>query len=379
VPVSRVGEAYGYDQYGADGFPFGAFKEAYNDAYGYGYGFGCELKFGYGYSGDPYGYGADDNDDTYGADRLPGVLHIFQLPVIPNGRHSLRVVVRSTSGLESEATEYFIVDSEPPVVTIASPPNDTINPVIEIPVLQYTIEDFSGVLSADVIIDGVDYGWLPSGTLLDFLKSGLHILTIVAHDIATHGCPEGNISSTTIRFNLLKPIEVKVGDAFYLGTDALTQTRPVDGIIEEFRVLNRLSTEANVLDEFRLLREKIGCQLRKGAAIISPSEAFTLQNLGLRSERINLPEQTLVLCHYDNNVRSLSGIDNRDENGVGVNLSNPENQIIDELAAGRRVDVTVKFNEGQFIDRELIRELVHRVVPAFAEVSIVFEEVPIRV
>jgi hypothetical protein len=112
VPAVRIGDAYGYDQYGADGIPFT--PDDYYGSEGYDE---CDA-----YSCHHYG-------PTYGTDRLPGILHIFQLPDISNGRHTVRVVVKNTSGIESEATEVFIVDSEPPVITIISPSNDTIHQV----------------------------------------------------------------------------------------------------------------------------------------------------------------------------------------------------------------------------------------------------------
>ena len=376
VTIERVGDPYGFDFYGADDLPYGflpggfGYGYGYSDAYGYGYG-----VYGFEY-GDPYGYGYDDGygydgipgtpDDTYGADALPGTLHVFQLPQLADGRHTMRVVVRSTAGLESEATETFIVDTTGPVIVVTTPVDDTITPVTECPVLEYSVTDFSGLLAVNVNIDGVDEGWLPSGVELD-LRSGLHTIVITANDLATNDCPVGNESSTTVQFNLLKPIMItEVPRQFFLGTDTETKEKTVDAILEEFRVLNVTSTEADVLDEFKILRERIRFQLREGEAVLSADEALRLQQIGVESTRINLPDETLLLCHFDNTVDSLPG--------VGT-LANPSSQVVDELVAGRRVDITVKFREGDNIDRELITELIRRVIPAFVEASIVFEEV----
>jgi hypothetical protein len=382
IPAVRIGDAYGYDYYGADDRA-GWIPEPCS----YGYGYGCDdlpdgacgYGHGYGYD-DGYGYDGIPGtiDDTYGADRLPGTLHIFQLPIISDGRHTIRVVVKGTSGLESESTETFMVDTTAPVIIITSPPNDHIHPVTEIPTLVYTIEDFSGVATANVNIDGIDYGWLPSGTVLDFLKSGLHTIIINAIDTSTGGCGYGNEHSTTIRFNLLRPIIIdRIPQLFYLGTNASTKDKPADGIIEEFRILNTLSTDDEISEDFKILRAKINFQLREGAAVLSPEETIMLQQIGVSGDRINLPTETLMLCHYDVNVNSLPGIDNRDDSGQGVNLSNPDNQVIDPTVASRRIDVTVYYYENSTIDRELISELIKRIVPAFAEVGIVFEQVQV--
>lgn len=378
VPAIRIGDAYGYDYYGADNRA-GWIPESCS------YGYGCD-DLPDGACGHGHGYGHDDGygqdgiagtiDDTYGADRLLGTRHIFQLPTIPDGLHIVRVVVKGTSGLESENTETFIVDTTPPVIKITSPLNDHIHPVTEIPTLLYTIEDFSGVATANVNIDGVDYGWLPSGTVLDFLKSGLHTIIIYATDISTGGCGAGNGGRAIIRFNLLKPIVIdEIPTAFYIGTNASTKDKSADGIIEEFRILNTSSTDNHVLEDFKLLRAKISFQLRKGAAVLTPEEVLLLQQLGISGDRINIPTETLMLCHYDTNIDSLPGIDNRNDNGEGIDLSNPDNQIIDPAVAGRRIDVTAYYYENSVIDRELITELIKRIAPAFAEVGVVFERV----
>lgn len=386
VQVKRIGDAYGYDYYGADNRPFGYVPDnwqfpgtGYGDPYGYGYGYayGYQCRPNYDPT-DPYGYGYDDGygydgipgttDDTYGSDALPGTLHIFQLPELTEGRHTVRVVVKGTSGLEAEATETFIVDASGPIVNITSPIDDTINPVTEIPVLRYEITDFTGLLSVNVNIDGEDKGWLPSGTVLSELKSGLHTIEITAYDMATNECPMGNSGQANVQFNLLKPIEInEIPRLMYIGTDAdRSGSGIVDAVIEELRILNKMSTDANVLDEFKILRERIRFQLREGNAVLSADEVLRLIQVDADSGRINLPEQTLILSHYDNTINSESGIGD---------LKNPTNQIIDPLVAGRRIDVTIYYKEGEVIDKELIRELINRVIPAFVEASIVFEEV----
>lgn len=367
VPMSRIGDAYGYDYYGADNlagwipepcaYSYG--YDAYEDGtYGYGYGYGYDD--GYGQDGIP-----GTIDDGYGSERLPGTLHIFQLPDISDGRHTIRVVVKGTLGLESEATETFIVDTTSPSISITSPVNDTVHPIGEIPVLVYSIEDFSGVANVSVDIDGKDYGWLASGTLLDFLKSGLHTITITATDISTGGCGSGNEGKAKVRFNLLRPIKItQIPRWFYVGTNAATKDQPVDGIIEEFRVLNQKSTEADVSDEFKILRAKIRFQLHSGSAVLSPDEVLILQQLGISDARINLPDESLMLCHYDNNINSLPG--------VGT-LAEHDNQVIDPSTAGNRVDITVFYRESDNVDRELIRQVIERIVPAFVQASIVFQ------
>lgn len=392
VQVTRIGDAYGYDFYGADDLPYGFIPPEHQFTYGPEYGYGYSTTYGYGYGtygygytenqlyGDPYGYGADDSygydmipgtlDDTYGSDRLPGTLHIFQLPTILDGKHTLRVVVTSTSGLVSEVTECFIVDSTGPIITINSPANDTINPITECPILDYSIQDLTGLLSVNINIDGEDFGWLPSGIELADLKSGLHTITITAYDMATNACPMGNASIAATEFNLLKPLAfTEVPRFFYVGTDAPTQSLTADAVLEEMRILNALSTEADAADDFKILRDLIRFQLREGEAVLSPEETKRLMQLGVAAGRVNLPDNTLMLMHYDNTIRS--------EQSVGL-LENPTNQVIDTQTASNRVDVTVKYNEGDTIDRELITELVERIVPAFVEVSITFEKVQVE-
>lgn len=396
VSVTRVGEAYGYDYYGADdilgtaddgygydGIP-GEWEEWGWDGYGaddiygtpddhYGAdeipgtaddGYGADGTYGTSLRRSRFGYGSDD---TYGSDGLPGTMHIFELPEMTEGHHTIRLVIKSKSGLITEQTETFIVDASAPVITIISPANDPLTPLSEVPTLEYTLEDYTGILKVNVNIDGTDYGWIPSGTLLDFLKSGVHTITITAHDRAINECFEGNINMASTQFNLLRPIEFgALPRLFYIGTDATTKTKSADAIFEELRVLNQMSTDADVLNEFKILRERIRFQLREGDVVLSADEVLVLQQVGASSDRINLPDQTLMLCHYDSNVES--------EAGVGE-LENPSSQIIDELVAGRRVDVTVNYYEGTYIDKELIEQLIRRVMPAFVEVSVTFEAV----
>jgi len=367
VSITRIGDAYGYDYYGADD-KSGWISEPCEYSYGYdgypdgtyGYGHGYGYDDGYGYDGIP-----GTIDDGYGSERLPGTLHIFQLPDIADGRHTIRVMVRGTSGLVSEATETFIVDTTPPVITIVSPVTDTVHPLSEVPTLIYTIQDFSGVADVKVLIDNKDYGWLPSGTLLDFLKSGLHSIKIIATDNSTGGCGSGNVGKAKAYFNLLKPIKItEIARCFYVGTNASTKDKPVDGIIEEFRILNQKSTEANVLDEFKILQAKIRFQLHAGEAVLSPADTYALQQIGTDSSRICLPDQSLMLCHYDNKVDSLPGVNL---------LADHDNQIIDPSTAGNRVDITVYYNEGDKLDRELISETINKIIPAFTHASIRFE------
>jgi hypothetical protein len=228
--------------------------------------------------------------------------------------------------------------------------------------------DNTGILSVNVNIDDLDYGWLPSGTLLDFLKSGIHRIVITAHDIALNECSEGNITvSDEVRFNLLRPIEFdRIPDWIYFGTDNTTKNKTVEAVIEELRVLNKQSTDQDVVEDFKLLRAKIRFQLREGKAVLSPDEVFLLQQMGISENRINLPDETLMLCHYDNNLNTLPGIGD---------LANPDSQIIDKFSAGRRVDIVVNYYEGSYIDRELIDNMINRVIPAFAEYSLIFNAV----
>jgi hypothetical protein len=358
VSITRIGDAYGYDYYGADDKAGWVSEDCYGYSPGPDHGYG--LDDGYGQDG----Y-AGTIDDGYGSDRLPGTLHIFQLPDIADGRHTIRVVVQGTSGIASEATETFIVDTTPPVITIVSPVTDTVHPLSEVPTLIYTIQDFSGVADVKILIDNKDYGWLPSGTVLDFLKSGFHSIKIIATDNSTGGCGTGNVGKAKALFNLLKSIKItEIARRFYVGTNATTQDKPVDGIIEEFRVLNQKSTEADVLNEFKILQAKIRFQLHTGSAALSPEDTFILQQIGADPVRICLPDQSLMLCHYDNNVNSLPGVNA---------LANHDNQVIDPTTAGNRIDVTVFYNEGDRIDREIITEIINRMIPAFTQASIRFE------
>lgn len=362
VSISRIGEAYGYDSYGG----YGDFDE---DVYGYGYGCGEEYGYGYGYGyGDGYGDGYGFDPEGYGEDNLPGVLHVFELPELENGRHTLLLIVQSTSGLETRTTETFIIDDEGPEINIISPEDDTINPISECPTLVFEVSDFSGVATVNVNIDGVDFGWLASGTVLTFLTNGLHVLTITANDIATQGCPNGNETTRSVSFNVLKPIEIdEIPRRFFIGTDSSTMSRSGEGIFEELRILNEASTDAEVLDDFKLLRARIRFQLREGEAALSADEVLTLGQIGVEASRINLPDETLLLCPYDTNVDSLDGVGD---------LAQPKSQIVDPLVAGRRVDITVFFVENTFVDRELITDTINRIIPAFVIASITFEAVP---
>ena len=337
---------------------------------------------------------------------------------LQDGRHSVEVQIRNCGAVIATKESFFNIDTECPEIEITSPVDG--NEIAEIPTLDYTVVDATGVQRVEVFIDGESYGHLPSGTELDFLDFGQHSILITAEDIATKGKMayrglsgygygygdgydgygdifgpgenQGNTCSILISFTLCRPICLdisentklasgdEIGKYVYIGSDA-TGEQQADAAFEELRILNKASTEDDLLNDFRLLKETVRYQNREaGGPLLDDALKLELLEKDIDCERISIQTETLLLAHFDNNLELAKGIDNTnatftDENGIatildGPDLSRSKQFIIERRAAANDIDVTVFFPEGEEIDKELLTDSIKRVIPAHAQVFI---------
>lgn len=340
--------------------------------------------------------------------------------LLPDGRHCAKVLIVNCGTTIAEDEACFNIDTSCPVIKVISPTNDSI--ATEIPTLEYTVTDLTGIQRVEVFIDGTNYGYLPSGTALDFLDFGEHKILITAEDIATKGGQafqgfsgygygygdgldgyadqygpgkfQGNTCSVLVQFTLCKPIcvdaskqrksnELDDKDKFlYIGSDSFG-LRQADAAFEEFRILNKASTCEDLLNDFKLMKKRVRYQNREvGGPLLDDQLRAELLAEQIDCGRISRQIETLLLAHFDNNLQLAKGINNvgvafTDKNGDtvvldGPDLSRSEKFLIEKRSASNDVDVTVFFPEGETIDQQLLTETIKRVIPAHAQAFIKF-------
>lgn len=363
------------------------------------------------------------NDSLLGVDFQPPFndLNCLKVENLSTGLNRLNLTLYEFEGLISRTERSFIVDTQPPMVTITSPLHrqnffTTATPILTYTVTspEYIIDKFGTtktipIMRTSVYLDGEDIGALDSGTPLPELQDGTHTLRVEIETssrdevrIVPHSCDgygygygeqtilpqRGDIVSHEISFTYLRPIEVNWGRSFdqqlNIGND-IDGENQADAILEELRILNRVSSDADILEDWRLISEGIRFQNRERAGQLTPN-------------RFALPEQTLVLCHFDNKVAQESGVDNTfktfdgtlvttgrrmsDPDNPGqlllldddapLDLSTPISLIIDQRAAVNQLAIDVFVEEGEQVDRDLIRDSINRIIPARGEALIEF-------
>lgn len=147
----------------------------------------------------------------------------------------------------------------------------------------------------------------------------------------------------------------------YIGSDGL-ESNQADSVFEEFRVLNKASTDEEILADFTLLAKGERFANQDEPVLLSSTEFSALER-----ERVNLPDNTLVLLHFDGNV------ENEDRRGVLTNNTTP---VVDTFAAANDIIFIIFIKEGEFVDRELLREVLEGFAPADLNVIVRYEEIP---
>jgi len=339
--------------------------------------------YGYSYGYCPLDPPIDTGIEPYGSD--PFFFHSgCTLPPLDDGLHRIRIEVTSTTGVVYVEESTFLVDTEPPVIEITSPVDDVVNYTID-PVLEYTINDAtSGVGFVDVIIDGISMGTISSGSVLTGLKDGLHTLEIHAYDLAKDEMGQGNKATATIQFLTATDFSINTsgvdrsglpshstgqnvgfGSYAYIGADG-TGEYQADGIIEEMRILDQVSSDSDILNDHRLLLSEQRFQNNKDGVVISAADQAELEQQGIDISRLNKPDNTLALFRFDNSVHS--------EERVGEKVQT-SNVIISTSASNNDVDVLVRYPAGEVIDREMTIELLNKISSIHTQIFVTFEEV----
>lgn len=379
-------------------------------------------------------------------------LNCLELNDLEDGIHKISLVIKDRDGFTTRTSSSFLVDTVDPIVKIISPANQQGVYTVEPPILEYTVQTptyikdaFGDVASIPLIrvsvyIDGIDQGEIKSGSRLPELTNGTHTVTVevetISRDevrISSHPCdgygygygygysgygygysqndpPYGygtqscRVSSDTIIFNYIKPIDIDLGakeDLVLNVGNNIDKEYQAEAVLEELRVLNRVSSDAEILQDWRLLLNGIRFQNTAQAIELTEEQRQLVVNKSLDSSRISIPDETLVLMHFDNTYQSVPGIDNRitladgtlvetgqivvDPNaangirivqdGTPLDLKAEGNIIIDQNSAINQLAIDVFVKKGEQVDEDLIKESIDRIIPARGEALVEFIEV----
>lgn len=339
--------------------------------------------YGYSYGSCPVEPPVPTGIEPYGADP-----YFFPsgstLPPLEDGLHRITLEVVATTGNVFVEESTFLVDTVSPEVTISSPVNDVVNYVVD-PILEYEVTDVtSGVGVVEIFIDGINHGNIVSGTPLINLKNGLHILELRAQDLAKDDTGKGNETVVTIQFltatdfsintsgigtpGVISPTTgqtIAFGPHAYIGSDGFGEHQ-ADGILEELRILDFASTDAEIFHDYRLLLNNQRFQNNLDGVVIDVDDQIELERQGIDISRLNLPNDTLVLYHFDNSIQSEFCVGEKEYTS---------SVIISRRASNNDVDVLVRVPKGETVDRELIVTSLNKIVSLHTQLFITFEEV----
>lgn len=366
-------------------------------------------------------------------------LNCLMLNDLSDGKHSLTLVVNDYEGFSTRASKSFIVDTKNPVIQITSPVEDQGIYTTEPPVLEYEVDlstyetDQFGneatvpLLRTTVYIDGVNVGKIESGQRLPPLTDGIHIIRVEVEAysrdesrVSAHVCDgygdgygyDGygygygptlpcRISSDEVVIEYLRPIDIRFGAAgncrLNIGND-INGLFQANAIFDEFRILNKASSDANILEDWRLLLNGIRFNNSQFTSDLTDEQLAIIEEKELNSARISLPTETLVLMHFDNSTQSELGVDNRIEtpngslietgtivnpgpqqivipDGTPLDLRAEGNPIIDQRSAINQLAIDVFVERGQPVDEDLILDSIDRIIPARGEALVEFVEV----
>jgi len=161
-------------------------------------------------------------------------------------------------------------------------------------------------------------------------------------------------SSLAIEFD-----SAKAGEYLYIGSDG-NGLNQADSLIEELRILNFASTDEEILADFTLLAKGTKFYNQTSPIVLS-SEYSTLEK-----QRVNLPDQTLVLAEFDGSSTKLA------RQGV---LTNQTTQIVDIISASNDIIFTIKIKKSEDVDRELLRSVLTNFAPADLNIIVNYEEI----
>jgi hypothetical protein len=150
-----------------------------------------------------------------------------------------------------------------------------------------------------------------------------------------------------------------IPEYFYIGSDGFGQNQ-ADAVFEQFRILNKASTDEEILADFTLLD--------KGVKFFNQDDPIVLssQFSTLEKERVNLPNNTLVLLDLDGTLT------NTPRQGVLTNNSIP---IVDVSVAANDIVFTIKIKKSENVDRELLRQVLTNFAPVDLNIIVDYIEV----
>ena len=151
----------------------------------------------------------------------------------------------------------------------------------------------------------------------------------------------------------------QAGEYMFIGSSS-SGDKQADAVLEQFRVLNKASTDAEILADFTLLS--------KGSKFFNQNEQIILSSefSSLEKERANIPDNTLVLLDFDGNT------ENKPRQGILTSSTTP---LVDIIAASNDVIFKVKIKKNEKVDRELLRVVLTNFAPTDLNVIVQFEEI----
>jgi hypothetical protein len=150
-----------------------------------------------------------------------------------------------------------------------------------------------------------------------------------------------------------------MAEFFHIGSDSSTKNQ-ADSVFEAFRILNKASTDEEILADFTLLN--------KGTKFFNQSEPITLTSeySSLETQRANMPDSTLVLLDFDGNVLNAT------RQGE---LANNTTSIVDLNAATNDIIFKIKIKSTENVDRELLTQVITNFAPIDLNIIVEFEEI----
>lgn len=145
----------------------------------------------------------------------------------------------------------------------------------------------------------------------------------------------------------------------YIGSNGYG-TEQADSVMEQFRILNKASTNEDILADFTLLA--------KGTKFFNSNSELELSSEldDLEKQRSNLPNNTLMLLDFDGNIS------NKPRQGDLANLTIP---IVDKAIAANTAIFKIQVRKDEFVDRELLKKVLRNFAPVDLAIKVEFEEV----
>lgn len=296
--------------------------------------------------------------------KVVGTTQVYTKPVLIN-KEGLNVVkyfsIDQAGNKESVKQETYMIDILPPEISeITSTPIAADIPLATTIIPIETTALFSQGETVRILDDAIP----PIITKILTLNTTSNPPFIIVENPVAKLKVERNarVEKATQPINPSSPIEFdtkSIPEFLYIGSDG-NQQQQADAVFEQFRILNKASTDEEILADFTLLS--------KGSKFFNQDDPVVLGSefSDLEKQRVNLPNDTLVLLDFDGNVL------NAPRQGV---LASNTVQIVDVNAAANDVIFTIKIKEGEQVDRELLREVLTDFAPTDLNIIVRYQEI----